>query len=444
MEMKLDPTAVDAAGLEAEASKKGGVLTLTVGNGGAQAARLLISILIAQLLGPAGRGAVALISVIDAMSTALFTAGLPIAAGFHAKLKLDSDSALINAAFRSGVLLLPLTVLVGAAIGVFALSALEPGARWLTVMLIAWTGVVNLPGMTAANILQAHRKLRKLAIYRVMFNLVTLMAVVVFAVTGELTVAWVAVAFAIARIATGLYGLVSTAWPSPGPSARLGPLFRYGLKAVPGSIGTLLNNRLDQLVIAPMVSLSDLGLYAVAAGTSFPPTALAMSMASGSFATVSHDGHLGREGSAATAIRHGLLVSAIAAAALALVAPLLVPFVYGSAFSGAVVPTVILLGGSVAWGGQLVASQCANALGYPSYASISEVAGLCVTVGGLALFVPEYGIVAAAIVSSAAYVTRLLVTLALLRRSGVSHFVPGPDDAVWLWRRGRRALTRRR
>jgi O-antigen/teichoic acid export membrane protein len=423
-----------------EKQHKGGVPILTVGNVALVAARLLTSILVAQVLGPAGRGAVALISVVDDVSKVLFSAGIQVAAGYHAKLGMDSDRALINAAFRAGALLLPLTTTVAVLVGVLGLSSLEPAARWLTVLLIGWTGLVNLPGLTAANIMRAHRRFRQLALYLASFYGMSLIAVAFCAVLGGLSVAWVAAAFALGRVVSAAYGLAATAWPSLGPSAQLGPLFRYGLKALPGSVGAQLNNRLDQLIIAPMVSFGDLGVYAVAAGTSFAPAVLPLSMATSAFATVKQDSDRGRQGSAATAIRRGILVSALAAVSLALVTPVLIPLIYGSAFDGAIVPTIILLGGSVAWGGQLVAAQCANALGQPSYSSIGEVAGVSLTVVALVIFVPLYGIIGAAVVSLVAYVTRLAVTLLFLRREGVKHVRPGIDDLAWLWRRSTRRL----
>lgn len=413
---------------------------LTLGNVAAVSTRLLTSILIAQILGPVGRGAVALISVVDEASTALLTAGIPLAAGYHAKLGLDSDRSLINSALRAGTFLLPLTASIALLTGALGLTSLEPSARWLTVLLIAWTGLVDLPSLAAAGIMNAHRAFRHLAVYQASFYVVSLIAVAVGAALGDLSIAWVAAAFVIGRIVTVVYGLAVTAWPSLRPYARLRPLFSYGLRAMPGSAGMLLNNRLDQLIIAPMVGLGDLGLYAVATGTSFAPAVLPLSMATSAFATVSQDAHRGREASAATAIRHGILVSALAAVGLALVAPLVVPLVYGSAFVGAVTPTIILLGGSVAMGGQLVAGQCANALGRPGYSSTGEVTGLVVTVVGLVIFVPQYGITGAAVVSLAAYVTRLAVTLILLRREGVKHVAPGFDDLAWLWRRSTQRL----
>jgi O-antigen/teichoic acid export membrane protein len=424
------------------AQATGGIGLLTIGNFAAQATRLLFSIIVAQALGPAGRGAVALIGVIDEVSTAIFTIGVPIATGYYAKIKRNSDQELVNAGLRFGVLLLPLTTAVGVAVGVGALAPLEPVARWLTVLLIAWTGVVNLPGQVAMNLLQAHRKLKELAINRVIFNFVSLAVVAVLTAAGHLSVTWVAVAFVLGRLGTSLYTLTVTVWPSRGPAAAIRPLVSYGRRAVVGSIGTLLNNRVDQLVIAPMVGLTQLGYYAVAAGTSFLPIAVAMSMAVSAFSLVSHDSALGRAASTATAIRRGLLVSGVLAAGLAAMSPVLIPLLYGSDFKAAVVPSVILLVGSIPWGGQLVASQCAYALGYPSFVSVSELIGLCVTVIGLIMVVPLEGIIGAAFVSVFAYTLRLAITLTMLRRVGLRGFVPGGDDLRWLYRRSRRLVRR--
>jgi O-antigen/teichoic acid export membrane protein len=447
-DVEAGPNLSDQAGIpvvEQEivpARATGGIGVLTLGNFAAQATRLPFSIIVAQALGPAGRGAVALIGVIDEVSTAIFTVGVPIATGYFAKTRRNSDQQLVNAGLRFGVLLLPLTIAVGVAVGSGALASLEPAARWLTVLLVAWTGVVNLPGLVAVNLLQAHRRLREIAINRVIFNFVSLFFVAVLTAAGHLSVTWVAAAFVLGRLGTSLYTLAVTVWPSRGPAAAIRPLVDYGARAVIGSVGTLLNNRVDQLVIAPMVGLTQLGYYAVAAGTSFLPIAVAMSMSVSAFSLVSHDSGLGRDASTAKAIRRGLLVSAVLAGGLAALCPVLIPLLYGSEFKAAVVPSVILLVGSIAWGGQLVASQCAYALGYPSFVSVSEFIGLCATVVGLIIVVPLDGIVGASFVSLFAYVLRLAITLTMLRRVGLRGFVLGVDDLQWLYRRSRQLLAR--
>ena len=121
-------------------------------------------------------------------------------------------------------------------------------------------------------------------------------------------------------------------------------------------------------------------------------------------------------------------MSAIASVALAAISPVIIPLIYGAAFQDAVRPTIILLVGSIPWGGQIVARQCANALGFPGFSSVGECVGLAVTIIGLVLFVPSYGIIGAAVVSVVAYAARFVTTLLLLRKEGVRHFVPGFDD----------------
>jgi len=435
--MDSTPVSVGVEAVPAPAAKpSGGVAVLTLANYAAQGTRLALSVVVAQVFGPVGRGAVALMTVLDEASSIVLTAGVPPAAGYRAKIGADSDSSLMSAALRLGLISLPLVAALALAVGAFFLGALEPPVRWITVLLIAWTGLVNLPSLTGMNLMQAHRDLSGLAIYGVLFGGFTLAVVVILLLVGHLTLLGVGIGLAVGRLGSALYAAARVAWPRLRGAAPLRPLLGYGIRALPGTTSMLVNNRFDQLLIAPLVDLHALGLYAVAAGTSFLPTVPANSVAAASFSAITDDSHLGRDGAASRAIRRGLLVSAIVAGGLAALAPLAVPLVYGSDFRGAVLPTVVLLVGSVPWGGQIVARQCGNALGYPGFGSVGEVAGLLVTVAGLAAAVPLFGILGAALVSLGAYVVRFGTTMFLLRRkAGVRGIVPGPDDVRWLARR---------
>jgi O-antigen/teichoic acid export membrane protein len=415
--------------------RRGGVALLTVANYGAQATRLIFSVVIAQVFGPVGRGAVALMTVLDEASSVVLTVGVPPAAGYRAKTGADSDQSLMNASLRLGLITFPLVAAVAVAIGVFFLSDLSTPVRWVTVLLIGWTGLVNLPSLAAMNIMQAHRDLRSLSLYSFLFGGVSLAVVLGLYAAGHLTILGVGLGLAAGRLVTALYGAARVAWPRLRPSAPLRPLLDYGVRALPGTTSMLVNNRLDQLLIAPLVDLRALGLYAVAAGTSFLPTVPANAVAAAAFSSIVPDGHLGRASRASTAVRHGLVVAAVSAIGLAALAPLAVPLLYGGSFRAAVVPTVILLLGSIPWGGQIVARQCGNALGHPGFGSIGEMAGLVVTVIGLPICVPLIGIEGAAIVSFVAYSTRFGVTVGMLRRTGVRGFIPGFADFAWLVRR---------
>jgi O-antigen/teichoic acid export membrane protein len=95
----------------------------------------------------------------------------------------------------------------------------------------------------------------------------------------------------------------------------------------------------------------------------------------------------------------------------------------------------------VAYVVNLVVRQCANALGRPQYSSWGQIVALVLTVAGLPLVLPRFGIAGAAVISSVAYVTRLTITMTLLRKVGVTGTTPGPDDVRWLVRRLMSRLT---
>ena len=315
----------------------GGVGVLALGNYGTQAARLALSVVVAQFLGPAGRGAVALISVLDEASSAVFTLGVPVAAGFRAKIGADSDEALIERLVSVWRRHHPSDRRYRASSGLLVLDVLDPAARWLAVLLIAWTGVVNLPALAAMNLLQAHRRLRALAVFPVIYPIVTLVVVLALAITGHLTVAWAAAGFALRPPAYG------SLWASENPLAVEGTL-RLG--SSPGEVwnsGAAGHIGLFRRSSRPADHRPDCeparpGLLRGRSRHSFLPTILAMSMGSAAFSTIVDDGELGRRGSASTAIRRGLLLSAIGAAALAVVLPVLIPALYGTAFRPAIVP----------------------------------------------------------------------------------------------------------
>src|SRR5205814_4681381 len=95
------------------------------------------------------------------------------------------------------------------------------------------------------------------------------------------------IAMVAGRLATHAYAW----WRAKTPKIRSGgakikPLLSYGIRAMPGSLSDLANNRLDQLLIVPFVGLRQLGFYAVAVGINFIPVQLGNAMASGTFARV--------------------------------------------------------------------------------------------------------------------------------------------------------------
>jgi O-antigen/teichoic acid export membrane protein len=113
--------------------------------------------------------------------------------------------------------------------------------------------------------------------------------------------------------------------------------------------------------------------------------------------------------------------SLLVTVALAGILPLALPIVFGVNFRGAIWPAEILLLGAFFVGAKEVLAGGAQALGNPWLGSKAQLLALVVTVGLLYILLPSMGITGAAIATSAAYGTQLLIVLSGLHRS---HAIP--------------------
>ena len=109
--------------------------------------------------------------------------------------------------------------------------------------------------------------------------------------------------------------------------------------------------------------------------------------------------------------------AAVTALALGLLAQLLVGFLYGSEFDGAVTPLRLLLPGIACWAAAQIVTSGLKGIGEPFSASAAQFSGVAVTIVGLIVLLGPFGIRGAAFTSSISYFTVLVVGLVLFARS---------------------------
>jgi O-antigen/teichoic acid export membrane protein len=181
-------------------------------------------------------------------------------------------------------------------------------------------------------------------------------------------------------------------------------VYTFGLRGQVGALIALLNLRLDFTILAALAGPAVLGAYAIASKYAellrLPPLALAWVLYP----------RYARAGEEAAARARSLLplaggLTVCAALPLALLAPFLLPLVYGSAFRDAALPAQILVVGLSLEGMAGVAYAFLYGRGRPGLNSLSTAAGLAITVLLDLLLIPRYGAVGAAFASSAAYLT---------------------------------------
>jgi O-antigen/teichoic acid export membrane protein len=216
-----------------------------------------------------------------------------------------------------------------------------------------------------------------------------------------------------------------------------GHAIREGLRNYPGEIAGLLHQRADVLLLGILSTATSLGIYVVAYQSVEP--ILILSSAGG--ATILGLGH-GRpevERGAVTArlIREALLVGGALALLAAVTSPFLVPLVYGTEFSAAVVPLTILAPGIVALAcGRIAMADLLRRNMLERMAAISVSVTILNVALNLAL-IPGFGAVGAAVASLTSYTALAVLAIGFDRRASgfaARSLVPGRADVVDLVR----------
>jgi len=196
------------------------------------------------------------------------------------------------------------------------------------------------------------------------------------------------------------------------------PLLQYGWRTSLSALPVQVNYRLDQVVLSLIVTAGTLGNYAVAVSLAALASPIGSAFGSIAFPQIA--------GSRSTheidrIQRHAIFGSLAAAAALllplALVAPWLVPALFGPGFERAVLPFRILTLGSIVYVMNQVIGDVLRGRGRPLVPALAEGLAAIVTVVLLMILVPAYGVRGAAITSTIAYAAASVVLIVALRRA---------------------------
>jgi len=389
---------------------------LTMANVGSQAFSFLSGLVIARGLGTVGRGQVSLVQAYDDVSTNLFSIGTPESAAYLVKEKATSEARALGAALKISLVSLPIAVFVGWVVARFAFDEFPIGLQIVAWSAIGMTPLANTYLSTCRMLLVARGDVRALVPLQIVPMASRLVIMLILVALGVFT----ATTAAITVVACGWFSNL-LGWRALGVSPRGGgrvrPMLAYGIKTVPASLASMANTRLDQLLVAPILSTAALGIYAVAIGVNVLPIAVAVAVAQAGYHKVT--GTPDRSEGGDRLLRKATVIIGATSLASAVGIALLLEPIYGEAFHDAVIPALILVPGSAATGLFLVVWSTGNAIGDPALAAKAQVAGLVVTVALLPLILPALEVNGAALVSTLSYGVRLAVGLWLLRRRGV-------------------------
>jgi O-antigen/teichoic acid export membrane protein len=376
----------------------------------------LISILIARGLGPEVRGDYALFVVSVTFAASLSTLGVSLGTMyFVSKAKHDIRVLLGNSHF----LVLVMGALVAAALAGVGLG-LEPKAfvEGRSFWLYAFAFPVVLEFLLVTAILVGSERFLPLNLSLVSQALILTVGTAVLWIGGWMTIFSVLSIWTLSYAAAALLALTSVGLSKVSVRRAVRPdlpVLRkqvgFGLPGQAGQAVQRLNYRLDQYLVRAFMSRADVGFYAVATGLA---EAVWWASNAVSMALIPRLTRMDAEKAGEVipvACRNTLLVSLLAAVALAAAAPLAVELLFGSEFGPAVDPIIWLLPGIVALSGAKVLGSYFFSQARMGIASLTAMVALVVTVVLDLLLIPRFGISGAAIASSIAYTVTFIVSL---------------------------------
>ena len=190
------------------------------------------------------------------------------------------------------------------------------------------------------------------------------------------------------------------------PDTRLvKPLLKYGLPTVFSSVPSVVNLRVDQLLIAGTLGAKTLGYYVVGvawAGISAPILGALSSILLPRVASAKIED---QRGLIAQGIRTGVILAVIFCSIGFVLAPFIIPVLFGTEFKAAVLAAQVLSVASVFMFINQVFSAGNLSIGKPVLVFLSEGIGAVVTILSLVILLKPLGIIGAALASLFSYIS---------------------------------------
>lgn len=284
------------------------------------------------------------------------------------------------------------------------------------------------------------------AAMRIVASVLPVVLIVMLAVLKQLTVGSAAAVYLLGLLLSGMLCLPllrGIGRPSfDRMRMRAGAIF--GARSWLTTISLTANVRLDQILMAGLVSSRELGLYAVAVSVGSVTLGMIGAVSSVLFPRVAQ----GDADLAARSCRVTTLIVGVAGALLAVMTPVLLPPVFGGEFDDAVPMALILLLASVPLAASTVLGSALVAAGNPAATMRAEMLALAATVPALILLLPQLGGRGAAMISLVAYTVKLVVQVfsacRTFERRWWSFLVPVRGDIAWLRLRVEQVVLRDR
>ena len=423
------------------------LLLITASTFLAPVAGVLTQPILARALGVEGRGELALALAAPGLALAIATLGLPDALVYYvAKHPRITRRALLIASVV--VLGLGVVCLGATYLATPFLSANAPDVGGLIVLGMALT----IPALIVA-VLRGAASGRQMwglvAAERLVNTLLRVFCLALLLIVGELTVLTAVLVSCLSPVVAGVvYAPLLSRRPADPTEPALGPrlprlLLSYGGRVWFGSVASMLLARVGLLLMAPLSTVEDLGLYTVATTIADLPLLVAFAIAGALHGVNSRSLDSTQ---VTTTARVTLLVGVLGCAVFGGTLPWWITPLFGEEFGAAIVPTLMLLVSALICIPGLMAASGIAAWGRPGRRSVGLGITLVINVGGLVILVPDLGVIGAcwtSILSNVVMTSFMVVVASRLMHEPVHSFWRvRASDLVLAWREGTRLARR--
>ncbi|WP_237209460.1 oligosaccharide flippase family protein [Rothia nasimurium] len=421
-----------------KASRLQAVMYSVAGQAIGPLAGFLTAPILAHALGVTGRGEATAATAPLVLGVAVLTMGLPEATTYfvarHQKFALS--------VLYKSLLLIIIPAILGT-LGFIALGPYFAGYNNELVQIMFYCTLMLLPSLWVGVLRGAAFGLQKfslIAAERTLTSLSKLGLIAVFALTGHLNVLTASLIIGVTVFLGGILYLPlmfqkphTDEESSSLEDVRMRLILQYGLRQWFGSLAGVLLSRLDQLLMTPLSSSYELGLYVVAVAIGDLVLVVNNALREVVFSTESKAPQGER---IALAARVSNMAAAVTGSCAIVIGIWMIPILFGEEFAPAWIITVILIIAAVMGNPGSLAGVGLSAAGRPELRSWSLVAGCIVNLLLMLWLVPQHGAVGAAFATMGGSVTaasgNLLFTRKVLGTKMSDFIVPRREDITMI------------
>lgn len=387
-----------------------------------QVITLVSGVLTARVLGPTGRGEVAVVLVWVSLFQTLLSLNIPEAVTFLRARRLFGDRSLAGSGAASAGVMGITAVLVGIACLPYLMKGspvrVISEAQWFCLSVPLWYVTVALYSE-----LSGEQNFAVYNIFRTLHPAGYCIGLGLLASTGHLAPATVLLASAVAHLGvlSAWLGVMKPTWRGH-PSwaefrGEVRALFRTGLSFHGTTVVLVLLTRVDQYAVARDFGFADVGIYAVAA-----TVASTQVMISSAFSQIVTPIIAAKERSVAVPLllrqfKRAARWSSVAAVAVAATSPFLVPLIFGEAFRPAVRLVWLLTPAYLAVGLATLLGLGMRGLDHPHVATVAGCGAAAVFFAVWIFLRPNVKLVDVAIALDTAQVLMLVGLIMFVKRS---------------------------